>query len=172
MVKELVVTLTQIIEARLSIGCRTETILGTFAVAGKTIGTFLALTGQFVLFILTELQLPVAIHHFYQGVGVDIAQLVLWKDKMVARINIAVEFDYPRMPTGLGKGTDTRLFAYPVGQCSVEQLDIEFSDIVSYPLIEDGAQEIPPLLRSDGKVGQGSELFRSSTEARCRPSEC
>lgn len=63
MLKKLVVTLAQIVEAGIAILVARETILGTFAVASKLKLTFHTLARQRRVLELAELSLLVAIKH-------------------------------------------------------------------------------------------------------------
>lgn len=78
---------------------------------------------------------------------------------MVATINIPVEFHDTGMAACLGHGTESGLHTDPVGQGGVEQLYEGGAYVLSYPFVEDGAQEMAPLFGRDGEVGQGG--FRS-----------
>ena len=78
---------------------------------------------------------------------------------MVAGIYISVEFHYSGMSTGLCHGAYPRLFTYPVGQGRVKQLNVIGAYILFHPFVEEGAEEIAPLLRTDGKVRQFGHLF-------------
>ena len=74
-----------------------ETVFGTFAVAGKEELALLALGGEFFIFVCPELQLALAVHHFGECPGVDVAQLVFREYKVVASIYIAVELHHSGM---------------------------------------------------------------------------
>ena len=75
----------------------------TLAIAGKEPLTFAALIGEAIGFHATEARLLVTKHHLDQMFLVEIAQLVLGKDEMVAGLNIAIELHnacaYKRMRT-------------------------------------------------------------------------
>ena len=147
MLKELMVSLAQVVQSRLTVGCADEAVFRAFTVAGKEELTFLALAGEGVLFHLPELHLAFAIHHFHQCLFMNVAQLVFRKYKVVAGIYVAVEFHDAGMSASLGHGADARLRTYPVGQGGVEQLDEEISYILAYPFVKQGAEEVSPLFR-------------------------
>ena len=141
------VSLAQVVQTRFTVGGAGEAVFRTFAVAGKEEVAFLALTGEGVLFHLSELHLAFAVHHFHQCLFMNVAQLVFRKYKVVARIYVAVEFHNTGMSASLGHGADARLRTYPVGQGRVEQLDEEISYILAYPFVKQGAEEVSPLFR-------------------------
>jgi hypothetical protein len=141
------VSLAQVVQSRLTVGCAGETVFRAFTVAGKEELTFLALAGKGVLFHLSELHQAFAVHHFHQCLFMNVAQLVFRKYKVVARIYVAVEFHDAGMSASLGHGADARLRTYPVGQGRVEQLDEEISYILAYPFVKQGAEEVSPLFR-------------------------
>lgn len=73
---------------------------------------------------------------------------------MVAGIYVAVEFHYTGMSASLCHGAYTGLFAYPVGKGGVEELDVISPHILLHPFVEQGAEEVSPLFRTDGEVCQ------------------
>jgi len=62
MVEELLVPGAKIIEALLAVGCADKSVLGTFAVAGKSHFAFTAISRQSVKLVLAELALLGGIH--------------------------------------------------------------------------------------------------------------
>lgn len=100
----------------------------------------------------------------------DIAQLIFGENEMVASIYVAVEFHDSCMAASLCHGAYTRLFAHPIGESGVEQLDVISAHILPYPFVEQCAEKVAPLFRADGKVGQFRTFSLSFKEARCRPS--
>ena len=78
---------------------------------------------------------------------------------MVAGIYISVEFHYSGMSAGLCHGTYPRLFAYPVCQGRVKQLNVICAYILFHPFVEESTEEIAPLFRADGEVRQFGHLF-------------
>lgn len=110
------VSLAQVVQPRLTVGCAGETVFRAFTVAGKEEFTFLALAGEGVLFHLSELHLAFAVHHFHQCFFMNVAQLVFRKYKVVARIYVAVEFHDAGMSASLGHGADARLRTYQLAR--------------------------------------------------------
>ena len=49
-----------------------KTVLGTFAVAGKQVVTLLALGRECFIFVCSELQLALAVHHLGKRLGMDV----------------------------------------------------------------------------------------------------
>ena len=78
---------------------------------------------------------------------------------MVAGVYVSVELHHSRMSAGLCHGANARLFAYPVGQGRVEQLNVIGTYILFHPFVKEGAEEIAPLLRADGEIRQFGHLF-------------
>ena len=123
------------------------------------------MAGKRVELVLSEALLAFAVHHFHQRLLVDVAQLIFGEDKVVARINVAVEFHYAGMSARTCHGTDTRLLPYPIGQGRVEQLYVISSYIFFYPFVEQTAKEVAPLFRRNGKVGQ---WYLAAIGQRCK----
>ena len=113
--EELMITLAEIIQSRLSILGHGKAVLRALTIASKQKLALTALLRKRLLLVLTKGLLAFAIHHFYQGLFVDITQLKLRKDKVVARIDIAIEFDDSGMSACLRQRANTGLFAYPIG---------------------------------------------------------
>ena len=97
MLEEAVVAFAKIVQSRFSRSGMSETILGTFAVAGEEVVALPALRRQLLLLVQTELLLPRAIHHLGQRLLADITQLIGRKDEMIATIQIPIEFHRTRM---------------------------------------------------------------------------
>lgn len=159
MPEEAVVAFAQVIQSRFPVGRGGKAVLGAFPVAGEQVFAFAALAGQAVPFGLSEGQLSRAVHHLHERLPLQVAQFIFGKYKVVATVNITVELHDAGMAARLGHGTESGLHTDPVGQGSVEQLYEGGAHVLSYPFIEDGAQEMAPLFGRDGKVGQGG--FRS-----------
>ena len=77
-----------------------------------------------------------AIHHFAERLVVEIAQPMLGKHEMVARIHIAVILHHARVATFLGQRADPRRHAHPVGQGGIEKLNEIVAHIMVHPRIE------------------------------------
>ena len=109
---------------------------------------------QGVVFGLAEALLAFTVHHLHQCLLVDVAQLVFGEDEVVACIDVTVEFHYAGMATCPCHGAYAGLFAYPIGQCGVEDLDVVRAHIFFDPQIEQAAEEVTPLFGADREVGQ------------------
>ena len=140
--KELLVVLTEIVQAGFAVDSMAETVFGAAAIAGEEPLADLALTGQAVTLVTSELQLSLAIHHRGDGVAVDIAQQVFRENEMVARIDVAVVLYHPRMTTGGTHGAEAGWLTGPAGKSGVEQLHEHLSHVVAHPLVENGAAEM------------------------------
>ena len=152
--KELVIALAQVVQTRLAVGCPGNAVLRALAIAGKEIGTTQALHGQAVELALPEGLLARAEHHGRERLGTDIAKPILWVDKVVAGIDIAIMLHHPGMSATAGHRADAWRYTHPIGQGGIEELDEVASHVVPHPLVEDSAVEAAPLLRTDGVVGQ------------------
>lgn len=133
-----------------------EAVSWAFSVAGEEEFAFLALAGQQITLVVAEAELFLAVHHLYETAFLDIAQFEFGKDEMVACIDISVELHGACMAAGLRHAAERRGNSHPSGQCGVEHLDEIFSDIVAYPFVEDGAEEIPVFLGCDREVREFS----------------
>lgn len=152
--EKLVVAFAEVVETVVAVFVRHKPVFRTFAVAGKLELTFAALLGQAAVLEAGKLVLLLGIHHFGDGLVVEVAQSVLGIDEVVARVDIAIELHHPRVAALFGQRAESRCLSHPVGEGGVEDLDEVFAHIVPHPLIENGAEEVTPLLGRDGEVGQ------------------
>lgn len=104
-----------------------------------------ALARQRIPFLGTELKLAGQSSHLRQRSGIHIAEIILRVDEMVAGIHIPIMLHHESIPTGLIEGTDSRRHSHVVGEGGIKDLDVVPSDIVSYPFIENGIEELPIL---------------------------
>lgn len=156
--EKLVVPPAEVVEAVLAVFVRHKSVFRTFTVAGKLKSAFAALLGQAAVLEAGKLVLLLGIHHFGDGLVVEVAQSVLGIDEVVARVDVSVELHHPRVAALFGQRAEARCLSHPVGQGGVEDLDEVFAHIVPHPLIEDGAEEATPLLGRDGEVGQSCRI--------------
>jgi len=140
----------EIVQAGLSGGGLRKTVLRTFAMTGKKEGAFLALGRKRRGFHSRKFPLFFAIDQIHKRNGHDVAQPEGGKDKMVATIHITVPFHNSGMTTVPSHRANAWSDSAPVGQCSVEKLDIPLADIVSDPFVENGAEEVSPCLQRIG----------------------
>ena len=84
MAEELMIALAEIVQAQFSLGCNGKSVLGAFSVAGKEEFAFLALLREKALLVLSEGLLAFAIHHFYQGLFMDVSKLEFREHEVVA----------------------------------------------------------------------------------------
>lgn len=145
-VEETMVTLAQVIEAGIAISITNEAILGTFAMTGKFIVAFPALTGKGAMLDVAELLLFRPIKHLGKRLLADVSEFIFGEDKMIARIDVSVIFHHAGMSTIAGKDTDARRYATPVGKRAVEEFDKNLPHIMSHPLVEKFDKEITPLV--------------------------
>ena len=100
-----VISLAEIIQARLSIFIIFKSVFRAFAMTGKFHIALLALAGKRGVFQATECLLLFSIKHVYQGFILDISQFVLWVNKMIAIIDITIHFQRKRTTAGWRKYT-------------------------------------------------------------------
>ena len=143
------VTLAQVIESRIAISIANEAILGTLSMTGKLIAAFPALARKGAMLDVAELLLFRTIEHFGERLLANVAEFILGKDKMIARIDVSVVFHHSGMSTIAGKDTNTRGYATPVGKRAVEEFDKGLPHIMPHPLVEKGDEEIAPLVGSN-----------------------
>lgn len=166
----LVISLTEIVQSRLSILVFPEAVLRAFAMAGELHVALLALAGQRSMFQPAECLLLLAVKHVDERLLPDVSQLVFRKDEVVAGIYIAVVLHHARMTALLGVGADARQHTHPVGKRAVEDFHKHLTHIVAHPVVEDGAEEVAPLcwgygsirkrnLPVVGKTRQGATVF-------------
>ena len=146
--EEAVVAFTEIVQAGFTVGSVAETVLRTLPVAGKEKVTFTALAWKGSHFRISEILLDAAVHHLGQGVGADVPQLVLREDKVVTHIDIPVVLHHSCVTAGACHSADSRLLPHPVCESGIEKLDVIPPHVIAHPLVKNGAEEIPPLLRS------------------------
>ncbi len=154
MLEVLVVATAEIVQSWIAILVMGEAVFGTFAVAGKLVAALPALLGERAVLEGAEDTLPLAVEHLDERVVVDVAELVFGKHEVVAAVHVAVELHHTGVSALFGKDADTRRHPCPVGQRAVEYLHKNLSHIVLHPLVENGTQEVAPLLGSDREIGQ------------------
>ena len=86
----LVISLTEIVQPRLSILIFLETVLRAFAMAGELHVALLALAGQRGMLQAAECLLLFAVKHVDERLLPDVSQFVFRKDEVVAGIHIAI----------------------------------------------------------------------------------
>lgn len=134
-----VVSGAQIVQARFSVSRYRKPVFRALSVAGKEIFAHTALRRQFLKFVIAEFLLSVAVHHFYQGVGSDIAKFVLRENEMVAGIDIAVILHHSCMSASLCHTAYSGLLSDPVGQSGIKNLNKIPPYIIAHPFIKNGA---------------------------------
>lgn len=90
--------------------------------------------------------------------GVEVAKQIFREDEVVATVNVTVPLHGTGMAAGGGEGADAGHHAHPVGKGGVEKLDEVFADVIAYPFIKDGDEEIAPLLRGNAEIGHGGGI--------------
>ena len=144
---EELVALTEAAQAGLSILCPSESVLGTFAMAGKEPAAPDTFGRQAVTFADTEAYLPLRRHQFLKRRVKDIAHSVLRIHEVVAGIEVAVVLYHGVAAAGLGVCTYSGRDSAPAGKGGIELADEVKSDIIPYPMVEDVAEVL--------SIGQG-----------------
>ena len=111
--------------------------------------TIFAFLGQSACFLLCKVLLLGTVHHLVDGLLTDVSKAVLWTYEVVAAIDIAVALHHSYMSAQIRHRTDAWRNAHIVGQCCLEDVYIDLAHILLLPLIEDLAEEAPPLRRGD-----------------------
>ena len=155
MFEESVVTLAQEIETGVTVSIVDEAILGTLSMAGKFIAAFPALTGKGTVLDVAEFLLFGPIEHLGESLATNVAEFILGKDKMIARIDVSIVFHHAGMSTIACKDADARRHTAPVGKGAVKEFDKDTAHIVSHPLVKDFDEEIAPLVGTNRKRSQG-----------------
>ena len=144
---EELVALTEAAQAGLSILCPSESVLGTFAMAGKEPAAPDTFGRQAVTFADTEAYLLLRRHQFLKRRVKDIAHSVLRIHEVVAGIEVAVVLYHGVAAAGLGVCTYSGRDSAPAGKGGIELADEVKSDIIPYPMVEDVAEVL--------SIGQG-----------------
>lgn len=110
---------------------------------GKLHVTLPALAGKRTVLQTAELLLLLTIKHVDERMVMDVAQLILRKNEVVAGINIAIVLHHSCMTAFLGISTDAGRNIHPVCQRAVENLNEDFAHILPYPLIEIAQRKLP-----------------------------
>ena len=155
MFEETVVALAQVIETGVTVSIEDEAILGTLSMTGKFIAAFFALTGQGTVLDVAELLLFGPIEHLGESLATNVAEFILGKDKMIARIDVSIVFHHAGMSTIACKDADAGRHAAPIGKGAVEEFDKDTAYVMLHPLVKDRDEEIAPLFGTNRKRSQG-----------------
>ena len=164
MLKKLAISLTQIIKTVIAILITHKTVLRTFAMTGKLPLALTALLWQTIVLKTRESFLVLTIHHLCYCLVLYVAKQVFGIYKMVARVYISVKLHHSCMTTLLGKSTQSRLNTNPIGKRCIEYLYIILTNIITYPLVKDGAKEVAPLFGSNREVYKLASLLHTRSK--------
>ena len=159
MFEESVVAVAQVIETGIAVSIVDESILGTLSMAGKFKAAFFALSGQGTVLDVAEFLLFWPIEHLGESPATNVAEFILGKDKMIARIDVSIVFHHAGMSTIACKDADAGRHAAPIGKGAVEEFDKDTAYVMSHPLVKDRDEEIAPLFRTNRKRSQGCFLI-------------
>ena len=165
MLKETLVSGTQIVQAGFSVLCFGETVSWALAMARKLPLALLALCGQATSFHVGKCHLPFAIHHIQDATVADIAKIVFREYEMVATVYVPVVLHHGGMPAPVGQSADTGCNPCPVGQSSLEGLHEDLSHVIPVPFVEDGTEKFAPCL---GRYAEGSHGILLSVHDMCQ----
>lgn len=118
--KEIPIAGAEVVQSGFAVGRFGEAVARALAVTGKQVGAVAALGGKLLQLAGAKLFLSVAVHHFEQGLMVDVAQLVFRKYKVVATVDVAVKFHDGSMAACFGQGANSGCDVHPIGQSGVE----------------------------------------------------
>ena len=138
---EVVVAVAECIQTRLTRFGLVEPVLRALPVTGEEILASPALRRQAIALADPELYLPGRVHQGADVLREDTAKPVFRINKMIAGIQVAVVFDDGVAAAGLGKHAGSRLHSAPAGKRRIEFIDEIAPYVVTYPVIEDIAQE-------------------------------
>ena len=96
-------------------------------------------------------------HHLVDSLLTDVAQSVFWTNEVVAAIDITIPLHHSYMPAQIGHRTDTWRDSHIVGQCRLEDIDVDLAHILFSPFVEDLTEEASPLCWRN-VAAYGSEL--------------
>ena len=140
-----IVAFAEVVKSRLAVGSSGKAVFGAFAVAEFEPFALEALLWQLGMFVVAELELPLAEHHGEEWCGAYVAEAVFGEYKVVASIDVAVPFHGSRMSACPCKEAYTRGHTYPAGECRVKELNEYLSYVMFDPLVEDVDVELPKL---------------------------
>ena len=141
-------SVTEVIQSRFAVGSRSEAILRTAAIAGKSDITVLAHGWQGGLFVAAKSDLLRSRDEVNQRGVVDVAKFVIGFNEMVTRIKIAIMFkDECR---AAGRCVDTQAVLPDVSaEGDIKHLYKYLADIALDPFVEYCFQEVAVLLTSN-----------------------
>lgn len=140
---EELVTLTEAAQSGLSILCPSESVLGTFAMAGKEPAAPDTFGWKTVTLADTEAYLLLRHHQFLKRSIEDIAHPVFRIYEMVAGIEVSVVLYHGIAAAGLGVCTYSGRNSAPAGEGGVELAHKIKPDIIPHPMVEDVAEVLP-----------------------------
>ena len=135
MLEKLAIAITQIIMVGLTIAVNRKTVARTLSMTRKEKRTLTALTRKHLRLVPAKLLLAFAIKHRRQRVRADITQKIIRIYKVVTAIYVAIRFHSGTTSTSRRHRTKTRRLPYPIGQCGIEQLNIDLTDILLNPFV-------------------------------------
>jgi hypothetical protein len=157
---------TEVVEARIAIGCLNETVFGAATVAHSQHFALPAITREGVALGCAEIPLHFALQQLVERRLPDIAQPVVAVDEVVARKEIAVVFEYRDLAASLAEDTQRMLLAERRSGGLLERLNHYAADIAPDPLIEDLAQERAILFRRRRMRADAAHRFQRSLDGR------
>ena len=145
MIQKMLVTRAEVVQPRLAIGREGKTIFGTFALAGKAYFTGAAILRQQIAFIGSKLLLLRRVGHFIESLSVNIAELVLGGNKMVAGVKVAGMFQCQRRAAGFGKHAKRRPVTGPDTELNIKNLNKNAAYVALDPDIKNIGQKLAVL---------------------------
>ncbi len=152
-VEEGLVATAQVVEPTLAVRGAGETVLRATAVTGEPHITVQAVLRKGFPLVSSERLLLGKHDQVDQPVFADVAEFVLGLDEVIARIQVTGVLQSDCEAAGLGMHAEAGWFAVPIGQCDVEHLHIDGSDVPAFPFLEDIDQEPGEAVGRDRAVG-------------------
>jgi hypothetical protein len=138
----------EVVLTLLAISRERKPVLRTSTVAEEPDFATLTLGGECVALVISELALFGRSDEFEHVSLMNIAELELWLDEMVAGVEIAIVFQ--RGPIAAGRGVNTQQVPAEIGlKGNVKELNVNPSYVVTYPLLEDIDEELTVLFPAD-----------------------
>src|SRR5947207_14453781 len=142
MMKEFLVGRAEIIESGLAVRRGHKAMFGAFSIARKANIAIAAESRQRIALGPAKGQLLFHSRQRSHSVLHDVAELVFRINVMITGIQVSLMFKGQSVAAGLGKNAQTWLHAQPELERDIKKLNKAFGDIVSDPLVKNGAEEV------------------------------
>ena len=104
-----------------------------------------AVLGQRVSLVCPKFSLECRIHHVSNRRIYDISKMVSRKNVVVAGVEITVVLNRHRIAAGFAENAEAWIVTHPCLECNVEDLYVDFPDVVHHPLVKNSTQKLAVL---------------------------